>query len=159
MDVILLKITGINGNCTITGHANEIILNSFSHSVSLPMSMDAANTERTAGRPQFSEMSFSKMTDQSTPALYAACAQGKKLGDAIIEIGRNENGNFMSLMKYTLSNSMISDINTSGGGGMPSDSFSINYTKIKSQFTQQNPDSTEKGKADFGWDLETNKAA
>jgi type VI secretion system secreted protein Hcp len=42
---------------------------------------------------------------------------------------------------------------------MPSDSFSINYTKIASEFTQQNSDSTKKGTASFGWDLATNKAA
>lgn len=159
MDVIILEIKDVKGNCTIDGHADQIILNSFSHGVSLPMSMDPGNTERTAGRPLFSEMSFSKMTDQATPALYAACAEGKKLGDATLHIGRNEGGKFMSLMKYTLTNSMVSNINTSGGGGMPADSFSLNYTKIKSEFTQQNPDSTKKGTASFGWDLETNKAA
>lgn len=158
-DVIMLKIKDIKGNCTIDGHTNEIILNSYGISVMLPMSGDPANTERTAGRPNFSEMNCSKMTDQSTPPLYAACAEGKKLGDAVIYIGRNENGKYMSLMTYTLTNAMISNINTSGGGGMPSDSFSINYTKIKYEFTQQNPDSTKKGTADFGWDLETNKAA
>lgn len=159
MDVILLQIKDLKGNCTIDGHADEIILNSFSHSVALPMSMDAANTERTAGRPQFSEMSFSKMTDQSTPALYAACTEGKKLGDATLHIGRNEAGKFMSLMKYVMSNAMVSNINTSGGGGVPADSFSLNFTKITSEFTQQNADSTKKGTATFGWDLATNKAA
>ena len=159
MDVIILEIKDMKGNCTVDGHANEIILNSYSHGVALPLSNDAANTERTAGRPQFSEMNFSKMTDQSTPALYTACVQGKKLGDAIIHIGRNEAGKFMSLMKYTLTNAMVSNINTSGGGGMPSDSFSLNFTKIKSEFTQQNADSTMAGTASFGWDLTTNKAA
>jgi type VI secretion system secreted protein Hcp len=159
MDVLLLQIKDVKGNCTINGHTDEIILNSFQHGISLPMSMDAANTERTAGRPVFTEMMFSKMTDQATPALYAACAEGKKLGDATIHIGRNENGAFMSLMKYTLTNSMIANISTAGGGGIPSDSFSINYTQIKSEFTQQNADSTKKGTASFGWNLETNKAA
>ncbi len=159
MDVILLQIKDLKGNCTIDGHPDEIILNSFSHSVALPMSMDAANTERTAGRPQFSEMSFSKMTDQATPALYVACTEGKKLGDATLHIGRNEGGKFMSLMKYVLTNAMVSNINTSGGGGIPADSFSLNFTKITSEFTQQNADSTKKGTATFGWDLATNKAA
>lgn len=159
MDIILLKIASVKGNCTITDHADEIILNSFSHSVALPMSMDPANTERTAGKPQFSEMSFSKMTDQSTPALYAACTAGTKLGDATLFIGRNEAGVFMSLMKYVMTNAMVSNINTSGGGGMPADSFSLNFTKITSEFTQQNADSTKKGTATFGWDLTTNKAA
>jgi type VI secretion system secreted protein Hcp len=157
--LIILDIKDVKGNCTIDGYADKIILNSFSHSLSLPMSMDAANTERTGGRPVFSEMAFSKMTDQSTPALYTACAEGKKLGDATLHVGRNEGGKFMSLMKYTLSNAMVSNINTSGGGGMPADSFTVNFTKIKSEFTQQNADSTKKGTASFGWDLETNKAA
>src|SRR6266480_4630425 len=121
MDVIILQITDMKGNCTIDGHADQIILNSFSHGVALPLSTDPANTERTAGRPQFSEMNFSKMTDQSTPALMTACVQGKKLGDAIVHIGRNEGGVFMSLMKYTLGNAMVSNISTSGGGGVPSD--------------------------------------
>ena len=85
--------------------------------------------------------------------------RGKKLGDATIHIGRNEGGAFMSLMKYVLTNAMISNINTSGGGGVPSDSFAVNFTKIKSEFTQQNADSTKKGTASFGWDLATNKAA
>ena len=159
MDVIILQITDMKGNCTIEGHADQIILLSYSHSLSIPLSNDPANTERTAGRPNFSDMTFSKMTDQSTPALYAACAQGKKLGDAIVHIGRNEAGAFMSLMKYTLTNAMVADVSTSGGGSMPVDSFTLNFTKIASEFTQQNADSTKKGTASFGWDLMTNKAA
>jgi len=159
MDVIIIDITGIKGNCTFKGYTDKVILNSFSHGVALPMSGDPSNTERTMGRPQFSEMNFSKMTDQSTPLLYAACAQGKKLGTATIHIGRNEGGEFMSLLKYELTNAMVSNINTSGGGGSPSDSFSLNFTGLKTYFTQQNSDSTKKGTADFGWDLTLNAAA
>lgn len=159
MDVIILEIALIKGNCTLQGHVGQIVVNSFSHSVALPMSGDMANTERTAGRPQFSEMSFSKMTDQSTPALYSACTAGTKLTTATVHIGRNEGGVFMSLMKYVMTNPMVSNISTSGGGGMPSDSFSLNFTKITSEFTQQNPDSTKKGVATWGWDLTTNIAA
>lgn len=159
MDVIILEIEKVKGNCQIDKYAGQVLLQSFSHSVALPMQMDTSNTERTAGRPMFSEMSFSKMTDQSTPTLYDACVQGKKLGDAKIHIGRNENGVFMSLMEYVLSNAMVSNISTSGGGGVPCDSFSLNFTKITTAFTQQKSDSTKEGVANFGWNLETNKAA
>ncbi|MFM2065535.1 MAG: hypothetical protein RLZZ584_444 [Pseudomonadota bacterium] len=159
MDIIILEIKDIKGNCQVDKYADQVILHSFSHGVSLPLQSDAANTERTAGRPVFSEMSFSKMSDVATPALYAACAQGKKLGDAKLHVGRVENGVFMSVMEYVLTNAMISSISTGGGGGIPSDSFSLNYTQIKMDFTQQNPDSTKKGTANFGWNLATNKAA
>ena len=157
-DVLLLEITGITGNSDLKSHTDQIILLSYSHGVSLPMQHDRANKERTAGRPVFSEMSFSKMTSLATPLLYAACAAGKKLGEAKIHYGRNEDGKFMSVMEMVLGDAMISSINTSGGGGIPSDSFSINYTWITTAFTQQNKDSTKKGDAPFGWDLALNIA-
>jgi type VI secretion system secreted protein Hcp len=158
-DIIILEIKDIKGNCTVDKYLGQIIVNSFNHSVSIPLQGDVANTERTAGRPHFSEMSFSKMSDISTPAIYTACSQGKKLGDAKIHIGRIENGVYMSVMEYVLTNAMVSSISTGGGGGIPSDSLSLNFTKIKMDFTQQNSDSTKKGNSSFGWDLETCKAA
>lgn len=157
MDTILLQIKDIKGNAMIDGYADQIVIHSFSHSVSLPMGMDATNTERTLGRPSFREFTFSKSTDQSTPGLYAACTAGTKLGDATLSIGRNENGKFMLQMKYVMTNAMVSSIGTSGGGQM-SDSFSLNFTQITSAYTQQNIDSTKKGNASFGWDLSKNVA-
>lgn len=159
MDIIILEIAGMKGNCTFEGHVDQIILHSFSHSVSLPMQGDKANTERTAGRPNFSEMNFSKMSDIATPALYDACASGKKLGVAKIHIGRTEGAKFMSLLEYELTDAMVSNISTQGGGSDPSDSFTLNYNKITQVFHQQNPDSTKKGAAAFGWDLVKNIAA
>jgi type VI secretion system secreted protein Hcp len=157
MDTILLSIKDIKGNAMIDGYADQIVIHSFSHGISLPMGMDATNTERTLGRPNFQEFSFSKSTDQSTPGLFAACAQGTKLGDATLSIGRNENGKFMLHMKYVLTNSMVASVNTSGGGEM-GDTFSLNFTQMTSEYTQQNIDSTKKGNASFGWDLSKNVA-
>lgn len=158
MDTILLEIKNIKGNAMIDQHKDSIIIDSFSHSLRLPLTQDPANSERTLGRPAFSEFQITKTTDQSTSALYAACAAGTKLGDATILVGRNQSGKFMLQMKYVLSNAMVSSINTSGGG-MLADSFTLNFTKITSEYTQQNADSTKKGNASFGWDLVANKAA
>ena len=157
MDTIILQLGSIQGNSTIKGFENFIILHSFSHGVSLPIGLDTSNTERTMGRPNFSEFSLSKATDQSTPALYAACAAGTKLGNATVSIGRNEGGVFMLQMKYVMTNAMVSNISTSGGGEMM-DSFSLHFSAITSQYTQQNVDSTKKGNAPFGWDLSINAA-
>ena len=156
MDTIILEITSIKGNCIIEGFVGQIIVQSFSHSASIPMQMDRANTERTSGRPSFSELNFSKESDVATPSLYAACVAGAKLGDAKIHIGRTEGKVFMSLIEYVLSDAMVSSVSTSGGGGQPSDSFSLNYTKITQVYSQQNQDSTKKGSAGFGWDLVKN---
>jgi type VI secretion system secreted protein Hcp len=84
---------------------------------------------------------------------------GTKLGEVKIHVGRTEGSKFMSLFAYVLSDAMVSNFATSGGGGQPSDSFSLNYTTITQVYTQQNKDSTKKGSAGFGWDLVNNKAA
>ncbi|MGI4859074.1 MAG: Hcp family type VI secretion system effector [Janthinobacterium lividum] len=159
MDTIVLSIDSISGNSTLKEFPGKIIVDSFSHGVAFPLGMDVANTERTKGRPVFSEISLSKMTDVSTPAIYMACAAGTKLGDATLNIGRNEGGKFMPLVKYVLGNAMISNINTSGGGGGAMDSFSINFTKITIEYSQQNPDASKKGSSTFGWDISTNSAS
>jgi type VI secretion system secreted protein Hcp len=65
----------------------------------------------------------------------------------------------MLQMKFVLSNAMVANISTGGGGGGLSDSFTLNFTKVTSEYTQQNTDSTKKGNASFGWDLATNTAA
>lgn len=158
-DVLILDLgTTIVGNCQVNGYVGKVIVLSYSHSASIPLQMDSANTERTAGRPIFSELQFSKMSDLSTTELYKACTQGTKIGTATLHVGRVENGKYMSFFKYEMSNAMISSISTSGGGGIPSDSFSIAFTKIKCDYTQQQSDSTAKGTGTWNWNLETMKA-
>lgn len=157
MDTILLQIKNIKGNSTLDGYADAIILDTVSHGVTLPMSMDMANTERALGRPSFTELAVSKATDQSTPALYNACASGTKLGDATISVGRNESGKFLLHVKYVLGNAMVSTISTglSGGG---SDSVTLCFSKISMEYTQQAAAGNKAGTASFGWDLATNKS-
>ncbi|ELX12950.1 virulence factor secretion apparatus protein [Janthinobacterium sp. HH01] len=158
-DVLILDLgTTIVGNCMVTGYAAKIIVLSYSHSASMPLQMDASNTERTSGRPVFSELSFSKMSDLSTTEMYKACTQGTKIGLAKLHVGRVENGKYMNFFTYEMTNAMISNISTSGGGGIPSDSFSLNFTKIKCDYTQQQADSTAKGTGTWNWNLETMKA-
>lgn len=158
-DVLILDLGGdYKGNCTIDGYADKIIVSSFSHSAYLPMGSDSANTERTLGRPVLSEMSFSKSSDLSTTELFKACTQGSKIGPATLNIGRVENGKYMNFMTYTMQNAMISQMSCGGGGGIPNDSFSINFSKIEAVFAQQNADSTKKGTGTWNWNLGTMKA-
>lgn len=158
-DILILDLgADIKGNCTLVGYADKLIVRSFSHSASLPMGSDAGNTERTVGRPVLSEMSFTKTSDLSTTELFKACTRGSKIGPATLHIGRVENGAYMNFMTYIMDNAMISRISCVGGGGIPSDAFSINFTKIKADFTQQKTDSSAKGTGTWNWNLETMKA-
>jgi len=158
-DVFILDLGDtIKGNCTITNFANKIIVKSFNHRAHLPLGSDASNTERTLGRPRLSEMFFTKSSDLATTELFKACTQGTKIGTAKLNIGRVENGAYMNFMTYVMDNAMISEMSCGSDGGIPKDSFSVNFTKIKADFTQQQTDSTAKGTGTWNWNIETMKA-
>ncbi len=152
-DVIILEYPSITGNCQITGHTGQIIILSYSHSAALPMQGDIANAERTAGRPILSEISLQKMSDQSTTELYKHCTQGKKAVEAKLYVGRVEEGNLKKFFTYTLKNAMISSISTSGGGGLPSDSFTVSFSSLQCDFLGQKTDSSDGGQKTWNWDL------
>jgi type VI secretion system secreted protein Hcp len=152
--MIYLKIDSIKGNSTDATYKDQIMVDSFQHAVHLALTQHGKNSDRTSGGPSFSEMSFTKVMDSSSPLLFAACAGALPLKTVVVSVTRDENNKAMSTVVYNLGEAMISNISTSGSaGGMPHEHFSINFTSITSQVTQQNTDSTKKGVAPFGWDL------
>ena len=56
----------------------------------MPIQMDIANTERTAGRLLF-QMILTKMSDLSTPALFSSCANAT-VHAATLRVGRTASG-------------------------------------------------------------------
>ena len=151
-DIIILEFAGVTGNCKITGHTDKVIINHFSHSAELPMQGDPANSERTSGRPFFSQMSMGKMADRSTIDLYSHCTKGTKAAEAKLHVGRVEEGTYMPFFTYTMTNAMVSRIGTTGGGGLPVDEFSISFTALKCEFQGQKTDSQAAGTATWNWD-------
>lgn len=155
--MIFVSIDDISGNCTETGYEDWILVDSFSIGMSASLTSQPNNAERTTGKVNIQEMSFSKTMDVSSLLLAAACAGNKGLGDVIVCITRTEGDAEMLLVKYVLGNGLVSSISTSGhgGGGLPSESFSINFTSITGQYTKQKEDATAEGNAVFGWDMVT----
>lgn len=153
--MIYVSIDDISGNCTEEGYEDWIMVDSFSIGVSNSLTINPGNTERTTGGVNISEMSFSKTMDVSSMLLYAACAGNKSLGEVTVAVTRTEGESQMLLVTYVLGDAMVSNIASSGSGhgDLPSESFSLNFTTITGQYTQQNPDGTEKGQAPFGWDM------
>lgn len=152
-DVIILEFAGITGNCKINGHTDKVIILSYSHSAALPMQGDVANSERTAGRPILSEFSLQKMSDRATTDLYSNCTKGARAAEAKLYVGRVEEGNYLAFLTYFMTNAMISSVSTSGGGGLPSDSFTICFSALKCDFQGQKTDAQAAGTHSWNWDL------
>jgi type VI secretion system secreted protein Hcp len=134
---IVLNIPTIDGNCEITGYAKKIIVHSYSHGVSANLAAEPSNTNRTSAPPNVSEFNFSKESDSATNKLYQACVRATNLGSCTLTVFKASGTTLLKAFEYVFENALISSISTSGGGGDPSDSFSLNFTKLTSTYVVQ----------------------
>lgn len=153
MDVTILTIKDIKGSTTLVSHKDHIELQHFAFSAYQPMAQNRSNSERAEGRVALQEIQVGKLFDESTAALYNACAEGTDLGQVFIQVGRNNSGVFMPLLICTLENCMIAAISTSAGGGVPSDSVTLSFTKFGFVHSKQGVDANLVGTGTFGWDI------
>jgi type VI secretion system secreted protein Hcp len=161
MEYIVLEIPDVVGESTLEGFSQKIELFSYSWGVSNPVQPSPSNTGRTTGRPNFAELVVSKKMDSTSPILSDDCASAKNLGTVKLYLVRQDEaaGENLTYMTYELSNTLISSVMVSGGGDIPTESISFNYSAINWIYKAQK---TEAGQAETvarGWDQATNKEA
>jgi type VI secretion system secreted protein Hcp len=160
MDVLILDIPDIKGECTLKGFEDKIQILSFSHGIAMQVTSDPSNSERTSGKPNHQDLTISKYVDLATCPTLAACNAGTNLKTCTITVGRNDAGAVLPYLVYTMENVIVSNASlSSGGGDRPVETISLNYTKVKWDFTQQKADTGKKGNNGAVWDLATNTAA
>ncbi len=160
MDVLILDLPEVEGTTQLAGYEGKIELLSYSHGVAMGVTGDVSNTERTTGKPMHQDFGLSKYLDQTTPTLNQACCEGKTYPTATIVVGRNDAGEVIPLITYTLTNAIISSISVGGGGGgKPVESLTLNYGAITWEFATQKEEGGKEGTVEGKWDLSANQAA
>jgi type VI secretion system secreted protein Hcp len=150
---IYMLIDGITGDVTAQGHAGWIECNSLQYGFGRGISMPVGNTlEREATAPSVSEVTVSKSMDSSSPyILQESCVgKGKTVTIHITKTGQDQLVNYLEVI---LTNTMISGYSVSSGGDNPSESVSLNYTKITTNYTPVNPDGTAGSAIPAGYDV------
>ena len=87
--------------------------------------------DRDASAPSFSEIVCTKGQDEASLALLEAAWGGSEAVDAEIHFVRTENKKMDVYLKYKLNDVLISGYSLSSGGDRPSESLSLNYSKIE----------------------------
>ena len=160
MDTILLDIPDIKGQSSLKGFAEKIEILSFSHGVAMQVTGDPSNSERTSGRPNHQDLTLSKYVDVASCPIIAACNAATNLKTVTLTVGRNDtDGTLLPYLVMTMDNAIVSSVSTSGGGDRPMETVTLNYSKIKWDFTEQKPDVGKKGNNGAVWDLATNQPA
>lgn len=157
--MILLDFAGkIKGDSTVESHSDWITVDSVQFGVGRSVSMSGGGKDRETSNPSFSEITFSKSTDISSADLFYQSIQGAALGNAVIHfIQTGGTDSSQPYMMVTLVDAIVSSYSVSSGGDRPSESFSVNFTKIEFQY-----DAFDGSKITTGtpkkWDLMANKS-
>ncbi|MCX7371709.1 MAG: type VI secretion system tube protein Hcp [Alphaproteobacteria bacterium] len=132
---IFLKYGAINGETTQTTHKQWIEINSIQWGVGRGISSGVGGgSKREATAPSVSEITLTKTFDISSPLLLKEALGGKAV-EAKIELTQTDNnGKHVSYQKYVLTNTLVSGYSISSGGDRPSESLSLNFTKIDSEY-------------------------
>jgi type VI secretion system secreted protein Hcp len=150
----LLEIDGIQGEASDSKGTD---IQAYSYDVKSPrdIATGQASGKRTA--PSFSDISISKSVGKSSPLLMQACCRGTHFPSATITCRRSSDAGAPPepFMQIKLTDVVISSYQSSGGTpDGPTDTFSLNFTKI--EFSYKSADgSVTKG----NWDLATLKGA
>lgn len=78
------------------------------------------------------QIDVSKMTDSSSPVLWAACAEGRRFETAVIDMAGGQ-------MQIVLSEVYVTSCNNSGRGGYAAETVSLSFDSAKQTYTPPAP--------------------
>jgi type VI secretion system secreted protein Hcp len=121
----------IKGGVTEEGHADWIELNSLQWGVGRRLSAPVGGaTNRESSAPSVSEITVTKGNDAASVKLLDEALQGEGK-TVIIDFAKTDKGKLEVYLTYTLTNCMVSGYSVSSGGDRPSESLSLNFTKVE----------------------------
>lgn len=152
-----LKLQGIDGESTDSKHSGEIEVLSWSFGATQAGSFGAGSGGG-AGKVQMQDFHFVMKVNKASPKLMLACATGEHIKSAKLTC-RKAGGDQQEYMSVTLSDALVSSYQTGGSAGdaIPTDQFSLNFSKIEYEYKPQKQDGTLDSPVKTGYDLKANK--
>ncbi len=154
---IYVKYDGIDGDATHDKHKKWIQVNSLQWGTGRAIMTSTGQTSgREASEPSVSEVTFSKELDASSPHLFTEAttgAAGKKVEIHLVSTGSPGD----LYLTYELTNALVSGYSVSSGGDRPSESVSVNFTKIEMKYTPFDEKHKAGSPIPAGYDMTTTK--
>ena len=152
---IYCNIDGIKGKVTAKGHEDWIDVSSMQWGVGRAISSAVGTSaDREASKPSISEVTITKLMDESSPMIFteACVGKGKKVLIDLCTVGTDQINTYMS---YELEECMISGYSVSSGGDRPSESISLSFTKMTMKFTPYDKNGKPTSPLPAGYDMAT----
>ncbi|MEO7851706.1 MAG: type VI secretion system tube protein Hcp [Rubrivivax sp.] len=125
------------GEVSAEGYKEWIELQSLQWGVGRGISAGVGGaSKREASAPSVSEITVSKTMDAFSPLALKEALGGKGC-EVKLDITRTDaDGKHHAFQKYVLDNVLISGYSISSGGERPSESLSLNFTKVNSEYVK-----------------------
>lgn len=137
--MIYLKFeTKIEGSVGAGDHKGWINVDSFQLGVGRSITSSGRGSDRDTSNPSFSEATFSRGTDKASPELFFQAIHGKSLGPATIDFVQTAGADKPEqvYLQFELGDAIVSSYSISSGGERPTESFSLNFVKIRKKYCQ-----------------------
>lgn len=154
---MFIKIDGIKGESVDDKHKDEIDVLSWSWGMSQSGSAHMGGGAG-AGKVNVHDLSFTKFIDVSSPDLYLSCCNGKHLKEAKLVV-RKAGENPLEYLIITMEDVIISSVSPGGSGGEDrlAENVSVNFARVKVDYSAQSNTGGAGAKPKMGWDISANK--
>jgi type VI secretion system secreted protein Hcp len=137
---IYMNWDGVPGDVTTSGFEKWIELTSFQWGVGRGIgSAMSGQASRESSIPSVSEIVVTKRMDGSSPGLWTDSVAGQLNTTVKIAFTTTSQGATTQFLNYELTNTGLSGYSLSSGGDMPTESLSLNFTKVVWSFTGTDP--------------------
>jgi type VI secretion system secreted protein Hcp len=145
---IYMKYAALKGDVTAEGHKDWIECNSFQWGVGRGISSPTGGSkDRESSAPSISEVVVTKAQDVASVDLLNEAYVGE--GESVtIDFVKTDKGKLETYLTLILSETMVSGYSISSGGDRPSESVSLNFTKVETKLNQM--DAANKGATSTG---------
>jgi type VI secretion system secreted protein Hcp len=155
---IFLKIEGppIKGEALDSKHKDEIDVLAWSWGLSNSGNAQVGGGAG-AGKVHVQDLSVTKYIDKSSTDLFLSTCNGQHHDTATLTV-RKAGTNPVEYVKITMTEVMITSLSTGGSGGQDrlTENISLNFAKVKVEYTPQKADGSAEATQTVGWDIAAN---
>ena len=137
---IYMKYGDVDGAVTTTGFEKWIELSSFQWGVGRAIGTAARGAAtREASEPSISEIVVTKRLDKASTKLFMDAVAGDLSATVKFKFTTTTKDKIDTFLAYELTNCGLSGYSISSGGDAPTESLSLNFTKVMFTYTERDP--------------------
>ena len=137
---MFMKLDGIEGESNDKTHPKEIDVLAWSWGGSNSGSAHVGGGAG-SGKANVQDLSFTKYVDASSHALFLNCFTGEHIAEAKLVVRKAGGKGPIEYIKITMNEVLVTSISTGGSGGEDrlTENVSLNFAKVKFEYTPQKP--------------------